>query len=467
MRRCVTVTVVVLGLLVWSGGCGSHAPERPATQPTTRAPPLDPNAPIATLRVGLVPFVPRLERFQRVIREAWHELQPRVALDFVSWDGGREEDPGAAKLDVFVFDAAFLDDLRAKGRLRPLQAADLAPLSDFVPYATRGLLLDHAYSGIPWLGSTPLLIFRRGDDELSEATTLSQLVNAVGTCVYTGAVPPDARGLLLGLANDAESARLYVGASQASTGQWPIPLPLRPDQLDVNALESLQTLLQASSFYNSTLDPEDRYQRARWFAQGFGRALAAPPDALWALGPALADVDFAILPLGDAPTVRRVFDAQIVGIAPRGMHPEWALQLGQLIASSEVVRAILAPSDGQPAQYLMPVRRSVYRALGKDDPLYRKLQAVMERAQPYLLNLGPRAREWLAQMPAEVQRRVLRNYPCACDQPVAPIRTQSDASAKCLAVCERHDGWTGQWRAPHGQPSVCACRSCPGVPSGP
>ena len=82
----------------------------------------------------------------------------------------------------------------------------------------------------------------------------------------------------------------------------------------------------------------------------FGRALAAPPDALWALGPALADVDFAILPLGDDPTVRRVFDAQIVGIAPGGMHPEWALQLGQLIASSEVVRAILAPSDGQPVR---------------------------------------------------------------------------------------------------------------------
>jgi thiamine pyridinylase len=144
MRR--SLALIVLGLLLSACGCGSHATEIGPTQPRAPGPEHDPSAPIATLRVGLVPLVPRLDRFQRVIGEAWHELQPRVALDFVSRDGGRAQDPLALKLDVFVFDAAFLDDLRAKGRLRPLQSAELAPLSDFVPYATRGLLLDPAYS---------------------------------------------------------------------------------------------------------------------------------------------------------------------------------------------------------------------------------------------------------------------------------------------------------------------------------
>lgn len=450
----------LLGSMLVLCACHAQTPDQTGAGTRARGPAVDPNAPIGSLRVGLYPHVPRIEQFKAAILAGWQQIEPRVLLDFVDWDGGYAQDPLAAGLDVFVFDAVFLDDFRARGWLRPLQQTEIGKLTDFVPYAIRGLLYEHAYSGIPMLGNAPMLFFRRGDDELGDATTLSQLVNAIGTCVYTSAVPPGARGLMVGLATDVENARFYLGAAQAATGEWPIPLPTSSAKLDPLAIGSLQTLLQTSSFYDSTQDPPDPYQRARWFAQGFGRAVVGPPDALSAMGSAIDGVDFNLLPLGDDPTARRVFEAHIAGINPGSRNAGWALELANVMTSSEVMIAALAASGPWPAQFSMPLRRSVLRELGKLYPAYRKLQAVVDRARPYLLNLGPHARDWLTTAPQLVRSRIRYNYACGCDQRVAPIQSQADASQKCLAVCAHHDGWTGQWSAGRGQPSACACRSC-------
>src|SRR5262245_42756123 len=96
------LALIGLGSALLLGACGAQTPGR-AAGPRPAAPPVDSNAPIATLRVGLYPFVPRLERFEAVIRAAWRALQPRVALEFAAWDGGYAQDPAVAGLDVFVF----------------------------------------------------------------------------------------------------------------------------------------------------------------------------------------------------------------------------------------------------------------------------------------------------------------------------------------------------------------------------
>lgn len=456
MPRRFVCAVVMAGVLY---ACGSQGSQLAAKDARPRGPVVDPNAPIATLRVGLYPYVPRVSQFQAAISAAWKQLQPRVALQFVYWDGGYGQLP-SADLDVFVFDAMFLDDFRERGLLRGVRPAELLKPNDFLPYTLRDVMVERQYHGIPMLGGAEFLIYRKGDEDLEQITTLSQLVNALGTCSYSSPGPPEQRGLMVGMAGAVANARLYFAAATAATSQWPLPLPWGAGQFDRFAVNSLQTLLQAGSYYNSTLSFTDPYQRARWFAQGRGRALAGPSDLLAALGPALGEVDLTLLPLSDDPVARRLFYAQLIGIHPQSRYPAWSLELANLMSSTEVLVASLAPYGGQPAQYLMPVRRSALRELGRSDPLYRKMAQAADRARPFLLHLGPRVRQWLGQAPEELRRQVRHNYPCGCDQPVSHIAGQRDAGQKCLATCGRHDGWTGQWRTGRGEPSVCVCRSC-------
>ena len=63
---------------------------------------------LVTLKVGLYPYVPRLQQFKDVFRDMWRRRDIRVEFD-EKWDGGYGMDPNVSALDAFVFDGIFLD----------------------------------------------------------------------------------------------------------------------------------------------------------------------------------------------------------------------------------------------------------------------------------------------------------------------------------------------------------------------
>ena len=84
-----------------------------------------------TLKVGLFPWVPRPHQVEDVIAAARKQRHPDVPLTFVFWDCYSSDPP--TKLDVFVFDAIYLDDVVRHGHsvrhpsVRLRQAALLPP----------------------------------------------------------------------------------------------------------------------------------------------------------------------------------------------------------------------------------------------------------------------------------------------------------------------------------------------------
>lgn len=415
-----------------------------------------------TLRVGLYPYVPRLEQFQEAITAAWAQAHPDVTLEFATaqeWDGGYSSSPDG--LDVFVFDAIYLGYFQAQGNLTQLSADQVRGTDDFLPYALSGVADGSNYLGIPMFGCANILFYRQGDNALAQATTLDAVTGAVGQCSYTSQIPPDRRGLMMDLAGGTTNACFYVDATESLDGQWPITYPNDPAQLNAEAIEHLQSLLAASSFYNSAQDAPSPYQRAAWFSEGYGRAVIGFTEAMSAMSDETRrTVQFRIMPLGDDADARPLFFSDVIGINSTTEQSALAIELANLMASTDVMVTAMQATNGASAQYLMPTRPSIFHALGQSDPIYPRMYTMVSEANPILLNLGSNGREWVSSMKDDIRTAVQANYPCGCDQPAAPIGDQSQADAQCPVTCSSHGGWNGQWRTYDGT-SYCGCSQCP------
>lgn len=445
--------LALLGLLLlFSVSCARQH----ATGPVTAA-----QAQAVTLNVGLYPYVPRLDQFKQAISAAWAKAEPNVSLHYVTqWDGGYSTDPNTFSMDVYVFDAVFLDYFRGQGWLTQLSASQIANLGDFLPYAIEGVSYQGSYYAIPMLGCAQILFYRQGDTQVANATTLSQLKTALGQCTYTSKVPPDRRGLMIDMAGGTTNACLYVDAVESLDGQWPVTLS---GTLDPSAVSNLQTIMTLSSFYDATTSTADPYQRAEWFGAGYGRTVSGYTESMSQMGNGLSTVDFKILPLGDDPSARPLFYSDVIGISPTTSQFPLALELANLMASTPVMVASTGATASEGPQFLMPVRPTIFQAFSSN-PIYQKMNALVSSSDPILFNLGPSARTWIDSMKNTIKSAVRNDYPCGCDQPSSsPIYDQSVANQVCPTVCSSHGGWNGQWTNVPSGTSVCGCNTCPGT----
>jgi thiamine pyridinylase len=454
---------LAFALAACAGRPGPSAPP-----PAAQVVPAAAAAPVAdtTLNVGLYPFVPRPQQFQDAIGAAWAQAQPGVALNFVEWGGGYDADP--AGMDVFVFDAVFLDYFRVKGYLAKLSQAEVQGQQDYLPYAIQGVAYQDGYSAIPMLGCANILFYRQGDAAIANATTLSALEQAVGQCSYTSQVPPDARGLLLDMAGGTTNACLYVDVAESISGQWPPTLPPSPVDLDPTAVKRMQSLLATASYYNATEDPPNgAYGRSAWFSQGNGRIVMGFTESMSAMNAeARSTVQFKVFPLGDDPTARPLFYSDVIAISSATPNRGLAVELANLMASTNVMVASMQATGGQPAQYLMPTRASVFQALSQGDPIYGRMQAMVSSSNPILFNVGPNARDWINGMKNPIKAASRANYACGCDQDGGQLTSQAQANETCPKVCAGFGGWNGQWTPyPPGGTKAwkggCGCKSCP------
>jgi thiamine pyridinylase len=155
----------------------------PSAERAVAAEPSMADAGTTTLNVGLYPYVPDLAAFQAAVQASWSQVQPNVKLNFVSqreWDGGYSSDPTSANLDVFVFDAIFLQYFRTKGWLYGFDASEIDNQSDFLAFAIDGVKDNGKYYGLPQFGCSSILFYREGDSILANATRLSDVIQDLG-----------------------------------------------------------------------------------------------------------------------------------------------------------------------------------------------------------------------------------------------------------------------------------------------
>lgn len=365
----------------------------------------------ATMTLAIYPYVPRPKQFEIVIREAWNKAEPGVTLKFVDWDCYSTDPP--RDLDVFVFDAIFLSYFQKKGFLAAIKLDEARDPGDFLAYALEGTELAGTLYGIPQLGCASILFYRQGDQQLTDAETLSAVVKAIGECTYTTEIPPSGTGLMVDISGGTTAACYYLDAVEDIYGKYTDTPPLPPDNTLINpwGIHNVRKLLRMASvkqakYYND----ENPYQRGTWFARGRGRAMIGYTETMSAMDEkALKTVSFKPMPFSDGTGVS-LFYSDIIGINSAVTDPEkrrLALKLANLMASTQVVVDCFRPTpENNYPQYLMPVRHSVFYILGKEFPIYNKMYQMVIKCDPHLFRIGPDSKTWLKALKGDIKDQV-------------------------------------------------------------
>lgn len=372
---------------------------------------------VTELHVALFPWVPSPEKIKAVVNEAWNVRHPETKLVFEEWDCYESLPPSS--LDVFETDAIYLDELVSRNLATPLGVDAVEQADDVLEFALRGSMVDGIVFGIPRYACTPMLYFRKGDLALANAETLDEVLAALGYSSGTSEKPAPGSGLLVSLEGSTTDACLYLDAVADVTDRYDVhpKLPLSTE-LNEAALSSLRMLsLMAGKAQASYRDPGT--DRAKWFAEGSGRAMIGYTERLAFMPPSMhSSLDLRELPLESGKlsaspgrTVNLFFvDTLCVKSTLTGTKRKLAIEFANLAASSEVViRALLQTVDstGSP-QYLLPARRSVLESaevLNKA-PMYSKLRAVYER-EPKAYRMDSSARTWLEGTKKIIRQRIL------------------------------------------------------------
>jgi len=418
-----------------------------------------------TLKVGLYPYVPRIDQFQTVLKAQWKAVHPNVDLIFeTSWDGGYKAPP-PADVDVFVFDAMFFESFRSKGFLEPLNKSEIVHIDDFVDYAIKGVEHNSTYYAIPQLGCANILFYKTNDRLLSQVKSISELNSVLNECTYTSQIPPDTRGLMLDMKGSTTNATFYLDIAHSRDNTYPLPLPAT-DELNAVVIQDMRELLYMASYENATDDPPQDYGRADWFSEGYGRALIGFTEHMSQMSAQTrSSIGFKPLPMTENSN-KPLFYADVIAVNSKTKRRSLAVELANVMASKEtMIKSIGADKSNPYPQYLMSVRPSVFIEIGKKFPLYNQMHEMIKKNNPIMFKLDSRARKWLDSTADAIRTQVQEKYVCGCDQ-ISSSYISSDSSAQsiCPLVCSNFGEWNGKWTnqipaAPSGK-SVCGCNRC-------
>lgn len=355
-----------------------------------------------SLAVALYPYVPDLERFQAVVRDAWEREHPDVTLHFVDWDCyASDPDP---MLDVFVFDGIYLSSFAEKGYLLPIPAEKIQGIEDIFSFALEGCTCGEEYYALPQLLCADLLYTRKNDTALSSVTDIMMLYDILGDRKTEDVIPGENEGLLIDLSGALFTKTvMYLDALMDEQQEYTDYSEL-PDTLTLSgdALERICVIWKMGGENQLSYWPEDNdpYIRARWFADGKGRAYIGYAEAMAAMGKYSDDVNVRIFSYGSEKNIP-LFYTDMVGISPEidEDRKELAFELANILMSEEVLTGMSVPAkDGGSPQYLLTTRKSVYDALCMDYPIYNRLREIADSEENRVFRLGADARQFITDM---------------------------------------------------------------------
>ena len=336
-----------------------------------------------TLEVALYPYVPDIGRFQDKVYEVWEREHPDVKLHFADWDCyASDPDP---MVDVFVFDGIYLSSFAAEGHLLPIPSEKILEREDLFPYALQGCFWEGELYALPQLLCADLLYTRKNDAPLSGVSDIVPLYNILGDRKTEDVIPGENEGLLINLSDALlTKTMMYLDALmdewQAYTDYSELP---ETTNLSDQALEQISALWKMGGEKQVSYWPEDNdaYIRARWFAEGKGRAYIGYAEAMDAMGNEAENVVIRPFSYGSEKNIP-LFYTDMVGINSMITEDkkELAFELANILISEEVLTGVSRPAKGSDSpQYLLTVRRSVYEALGQDYPIYSRLKEIVDK----------------------------------------------------------------------------------------
>ncbi|MBO5534554.1 MAG: thiamine pyridinylase [Clostridia bacterium] len=240
----------------------------------------------------------------------------------------------------------------------------------------------------------------------SDVSDLPTLYDVLGDRKTRSVIPEENEGLLINLSDTLlTKTMMYLDAlmDQQQTYTDYSRLPSTSD-LSAPVLERLEEIWKMGGTEQVSYLPDDNdtFVRARWFAEGRGRAYIGYAEAMNAMGQYADDVvirRFSYAAGRDIP----LFYTDVVGIRSDigGEKKELAFELANLLISEEVLtRMSLSGEAGGTLQYLLTSRRSVYDALCWEYPIYGHLKEMVDSPDNHVFRLGDHAREFISRMEA-------------------------------------------------------------------
>lgn len=162
------------------------------------------------LKVSLFRYVPNPKGIEAVVEKRWHERHPDVKVEFVKWDGYKEDPP--SNLDVFEFDSIMLEYFVRNNFVSPLRLDEIQGRDDFYEFAFRGGMVDGVCYAVPRIACTPLLFFRKGDASVQNASSISDLHAALGDNPCLDVKPLKNHGLMIDLSGGTTCGCFYLDA---------------------------------------------------------------------------------------------------------------------------------------------------------------------------------------------------------------------------------------------------------------
>lgn len=370
---------------------------------------------IKKIRISLFPYVPSPKATEEIVRNLWKQKHPEIELEFDNpknrWDCYSQDPP--AELDVFEFDAIFLEYFVRNNFIYPINRDNIDNIDDFTEFSLAGSMVNGILYGIPRLACTPVIFYRKGDIALEKAPGLQDIFKVIGPRKDQDIRPPHDKGLLIDLSGASTCACLYLDAVADLNENFSVLPDLPPkEDLDKRAIGNLKLLTRMAGRRQALfVEKEGEFKRAQWFGLGYGRALVSYSERLSAI-PVERHQEIAIrsLPLSSKNAVNYFF-VDIIAINPllHGDRRKLAIELANLVASKDVVLACLLvrKEETNSPQYLLPVRNSVLldSLLLEKAPLYKYLSALISD-NPRPFRIGERSRAWLQATKKAIQKEV-------------------------------------------------------------
>ncbi len=394
------LTTLALGIAV-----GTAQP--PAATPA-------PDKPIAKAKLKVALFtLADSNLMQEVLRAMWRAKHPTVELEFVGWDSYRTDPPEG--VDVFEYDAIFLDHMVKNGLASKLDASDVKDAEDFFDFATAGGKSNGDFYGIPRIACTPVIFYRAGDEAIEKAKSIEELHKVLGDRTEAQLEPKENEGLLIDLSSGTSCACYYLDAVSDGSGMYS-PMPNLPEagKLNAAAVANLQRLTRMGGREQVKYEDKDwpNDQRSKWFAAGKGRAMVGWTERLSSIPVEQhAKLRYRTFPLAESNAVNLLY-VDVLSLSPKldGDRRKLALEFANFAASKDVVMAtFLARNEKtRSPQYLLPVRKSVAESpeFRTEAPFYNDLVAILrEKPQPF--RIGADSRKWFGSTRKAIQSAIV------------------------------------------------------------
>ncbi len=357
-----------------------------------------------TLRVSLYPIVPDMERYKKAVTMNWEAKHPDIKLELVDWYCYDEDLPD--DLDVFVFDGIYLTEYLEKGYLLPIPEEAIQDIEDFIPFTTDGLRKDGNFCAVPQLICTSLLYTRKGDTELAGVSDTVMLYEKLGDRKNQSEVPDENEGLLIDMSGGTSKVIMYLDAQidYSDTYTEYEDLPVK-ETFSEEALDLLRLLVKmggaAQVKYKSESD--ELYERARWFAEGKGRAYIGYSETMAMMGDGVNEIDFRLFSYSDRGGVP-LFSVDLAGVNAKisDDKKELAYELVDMITSEEAMAKVVMPEGIGTPQYLLPARIHIYDLLSEASPVNGQLKVIALDPKNKFLRMGSNAHEYISNTKKEL-----------------------------------------------------------------